>query len=54
MTSIVKPKQPRVSWSHEEWLILEAIVDNTKTQKGVPMATLLENKTPKNNQILSM
>ena len=48
------PRKPRVTWSQEEWLILEGIVNRAQTKNGTPMTKLLENKTPKNNQKLCM
>ena len=53
-TTVKKPRKPRVTWSQEDFLILEEIVMKSKTKSGVAMVKLLENKTPKNNQKLCM
>ena len=47
-----KPRKPWVNWSQTDWIVLEDIVNKTKTKSGVPMVKLLDNTTPKNNQLL--
>ena len=52
MASDQKQREPKVILSQEDVRILENIIQNTKTKNGIKMKTLLENSSPKNNQLL--